>query len=227
MPTNIEHLTESIENEIDRYEEEYSEKQIKMYEYEVVDRFTERMFELAIDSRDETIKKHSPECKRIIEIMNKYDCTRKVWNTLEIECLFFKLNEITETLLDSYFLILLGRYNTARMTLRKWIELVVISTYFDTAGINDSNKQKFLDVEDMKSMGFGSKLYKLPHTSSSDDIMRLYKELSLYVHNEGTKLGQFLPFYNKNEFEDIYFKMNEIQVLIEKMIVENCKIDIK
>lgn len=227
MPNKIEHLAESIEDEIDRYEQEYCEKQIEMYEYEVVGRFTERIFELAIDSRDEIIQKHSQECKGMIEIMNKYDCSRKVWNTLDIECLFFKLNEITETLLDFYFLLLSGRYNTARMTLRKWIELVVISIYFDTAGIDDPDKIKFLDVEDMKSPRFSERLYKLPHTSSSDEIKRLYKELSLYVHNEGTKLGQFLPFYDKKEFENIYSIINEIQLLMEKMILENCKINIK
>lgn len=227
MPNKIERLADSIEDEIDRYKQEYSEKQIEMYEYEMVGRFTERIFELAIDSRDEIIQKHSQECKRMIETMNKYECNRKVWNTLDINCLFSKLNEITEILSDCYFLLLSGRYNTARMTLRKWIELVVISVYFDTTEIDDPDKIKFLKVEDMKSLGFGKKLFDLKNISSSDEIMKLYKKLSLYVHNEGKELGQFLPFYYKEEFEDIYLIINEIQLLLEKMILENCKIDIR
>ncbi|MBN2488585.1 MAG: hypothetical protein JXA98_06110 [Methanosarcinaceae archaeon] len=210
-------------------EQEWYEEQSEIHDSEVVRSFTERTFELAIASRDEIIKNHLQECKRIIEIIDMYDSYQKenVWISPEIECLSSKLNEINETLCDSYFLLLSARYNTARMTLRKWIELVVISIYFDTTGKNESNRQKFLDVEDMNSPGFTDKLKKLEYTSCNDEIKSLYKKLSLYVHNEGRMFGQPLPFYYKKEFEDIYSIINEIQPLMEKMILKNCGIDIR
>lgn len=222
MTNENEQPLESFDDELDRFEE----YQIEMAENEEARGITEKIFELAKKAMDETFQKHPEKCKRIIEIIEKYDCNRTQWNTLELECLFFKLNEIYENLDNFYFLLVSAKYNSARILLRKWIEIVVISIYFDTTGKNDPYRKKFLEVEQMEYVGFSKKLKKLSHTSCNNDINRLYQELSLYTHNEGKKFGQFFPFYYEDEFKNIYSKMNEIQLLIEKMITDNCNINI-
>ncbi len=222
MKTETELHHESMVDEFDEYED-YRYHQAEIEEAKGI---TEKIFELAKKSMDETFQKHPEECKRVIEIIEKYDCTRTHFSTLDIECLFFKLNEISDTLYDFYFLLVSARYNSARILLRKWIEIVVISIYFDTKGKNDAHRTQFLKVLQTENVGFSYKLGKLSDTSCNEDIKRLYKELSLYIHNEGKEGGQLLPVYLEKEFIDIYSKSNEIQLLVEKIILNNSKIQI-
>lgn len=219
MVTKNEPQTELIEEEIDR---SYA-YQFEVFGNEEARELAERTIELAKKSMDETYQKHPEKCKRIIEIMEKYNCTQAQWNTIEFGGLLSKLNEIYETLDDIFFLLISAKYKTARILLRKWIELVVISIYFDT--INHTDREKFIDVEQMK-LGFTKKLKELSDNSDRDAIISLYQELSLYTHNEGKKYGSLLPFYYEDEFMDVYSKINEIQLFIEKLIVKNYNIKI-
>ncbi len=228
--TETEPPPESIDDEFDsdRLEDELLEEYwIEMAENEEARGLTERTFELAKKAMDETFQKHPEKCKRIIEIIEKYDCTRTQWNTIEIECLLFKLSEIYETLHDFYFILVSAKYNSARILLRKWIELIVVSIYFDTTGKNDSNRQKFLDAQQIGYSLFSKSLKKLQCNSiNKDKIKILYQKLSLYTHNEGEICGQFLPFYHEKEFKDIYLQLNDIQSLMERMIADKYNINI-
>ena len=222
MTTENEQSDESIDDEFNRFEN----YQIDMAENEEAKGMTDKTFELAKKSMDEAFQKHPEKCKRILEIIEKYDCSGAQWNNLGTECLFAKLNEIFDTLNDFYYLLVSAKYNSARILLRKWIELVVLSIYFDTTGTIDHKRKEFLEVQQIGYSLFNKKIKKLQDKTCNTEIMNLYKELSLYVHNEGKSFGQFLPFYHEDEFIDISKKVNEIQSLMEIMIRPNCKIKI-
>lgn len=83
-------------------------------------------------------------------------------------------------------------------------------------------KQMWIDVNDMSSPNFKSKLDQV-----SDDAnliySKIYKKLSLYGHNEGRKYNWSLPFYDEKEFNDIYSEITRIQSKIKKMVEKNYK----
>ena len=199
-------------------------------EYQWAREKTLEVFQLAKNSMNKTFQKHPEECTIILDIKEKYYCNRKVWKNLNVlensDCLFLKLNDIYDLFGHIYLLLLSGRYNIPRILLRKWIELVVISIYFDTVGKGDPKRDKFLKVEDMKSPGFTHKLKKLQGGSCNDDILKLYQKLSLYTHNEGKKYGQSSLAYNEKEFEEVYSAIIDIQSYLEKIIYKNCNIKI-
>lgn len=217
-----------FEIKVDEYDE-FDDSQIELLEYRFVEENTLRLFELAKDSMNETLQKHPQECGIIIDIRDRYNCNLGTWKNLhvmtEFECLFLKLNEIYDIIDHLYFLLMSARYNVTRILLRKWIEMVLFSVYFDTAGKNDVLKDKFIDVNQMFYFPFNRKIKHLPDTSFNDKIEKLYQELSLYAHNEGEKYGQSFLSYYENEFIEVHSKTIEIQSYLEKIIYKNCNIE--
>jgi len=224
METENEQPFETKDDEND----ELNDSEIEMLEYRFARENTLRVFELAKKSMNVTLQKHPQECAIIIDMRDNYNCNLEVWKNVhvivEFECLFMKLNEIYNILDHLYFLLLSARYNVTRILLRKWIEIVLFSIYFDTSGKNDTLKDKFLYVDQMYRFPFTKKIKHLPDTSFNNEIVKLYQELSLYTHNEGEKYGQSSLLYNENEFIEVYSKTTEIQSYLNKIIDKNCNI---
>ena len=208
--------------------DEFNDCEIEMLEIRFARENTLRVFELAKNSMNETLQKHPQECGVIIDIRDNYNCNLEVWKNLHVmvkfECLFLKLNEIYDILDHLYFLLMSARYNVTRILLRKWIEIVLFSVYFDTSGKKDNPKDKFLEVDQMYYFPFTKKIKQLPDISFNNEIVGLYQELSLYAHNEGEKYGQSHLLYNENEFMEVYSKTTEIESHLKKIIDKNCNI---
>ncbi|NJD54426.1 MAG: hypothetical protein FIB07_16375 [Candidatus Methanoperedens sp.] len=171
-------------------------------------------------SMDETIEEKPDECQRIMGIIGGY--THLISfpldkEQLKYDCLPYKLNEINDTLEDMFLLLISAKYKTSRILLRKWLELVVVSIYCDTNPLADKDfTKKWMNVEDVGGLNFTDKLRKVS-SNDFDAILRIYKELSIYTHNEG-KRGEWDFSYNEKEFNDIFSKINQLQSYIEKMI---------
>lgn len=198
-------------------------KQLSPDEIDRMERF-QMSIDLAKKSMDETYEKHLEDCKFIIDLCDKY--YDLIWdNNDNFKCLKSKLSEISLTLWDTSFLIISAKYKTSRILLRKWLELVVCSIYFDTIEKEDKNKKMWIDVDDMGHTSFYKKLKKV--SDDADSINAIYKELSLYVHNEGKPSYFRDGFYDIKEFNDIYSEINRIQSKMEKMIEKNYKGEVR
>ena len=212
----------------DDVNDEFYDYQIEMFENRFARENTLRDFELAKNSMNKAFQKHPEECRIIIDIRERYNCNLEVWKNsqvlVEFKCLFLKLNEIYDILDHLYFLLMSARYNVTRILLRKWIEIVLFSVYFDTSGKSDPLKVKFLNVDQMFYFPFMRKIKKLSDITFNNEIIKLYQELSLYAHNEGEKHGQCFLLYNEDEFIEVYSKTTEIQSYLEKIIDKNCNI---
>ncbi|OGH04184.1 MAG: hypothetical protein A2W22_02945 [Candidatus Levybacteria bacterium RBG_16_35_11] len=221
--------------DIDELEEKMYDE---MYESARLQEATETIqyaIELAKKSMDETFAKHPDECHEIIKIMDNYRelvlGDKIQWNE-ENYGLFSKSNEICDILYDIAFLLACSKYKTARILLRKWLELVVVSMYYDTIGKDEHNKkgesyrQLWLEAADMGSSGFTPKLDKLKskkifEACDFDAIKKIYKDLSLYVHNEGQINFLMGIYYNEEQFNEIYSIITQIRLLTEKIITCN------
>ena len=180
----------------------------------------ELSIDLAKKSMNETYDKKLKECTVIIDLCEKYYNLVQYDNT-DSKCLHSKLIEIFDTMYDMFFLIMSAKYKTAKILIRKWLELVVLSIYFDTMEKNDTVKEMWINVDDMGSLGFYTKLKQL--SDNADSIYKTYKKLSLYAHNEGEKWKFPTDCYDEKEFNEIYSEIAQIQLEIEKMIEKNYK----
>lgn len=127
-------------DDIDEFDEKMYDEMYEWASLQEAKGIIQYAIELAKKSMDETFAKHPEECKEIIKIMDKYRdliLSDKIQWDEEKLCLFFKSNEISDTLYDIAFLLVCSKYKTVRILLRKWLELVVVSMYYDTVGKDD------------------------------------------------------------------------------------------
>lgn len=185
----------------------------------------ELSIQMAKKSMDETYEKHLKECKEIIDLSDKYYNLEMQYDNDNVQCLYSRLSEIALTVYDMYFLIMSAKYKTAKILLRKWLELIVLSIYFDTVETDEKKKQMWINVDNMKYLSFNKKLHKV--SDNADSIATTYEKLSLYAHNEGKRWNFTDGFYDKKEFNDIYSEITQIQLEIEKMIEKNYKGEVR
>lgn len=216
-------------------EEQRHYEELEQYHYDEIFSIFKNSLENSKNISKETLDNNFSDIEELIKIISKYEMWLFNSDTYpykmeKTQSFSIKLSEIIATLNDILFLLIIGMYNASRVLIRKFMELSISSVYMDAKETRDKIKKLWINSEDIwdkvtfdKKLTLGNRIKEVSNFNSKihDRVKQIYKELSMYVHNEGKNNLYLL--YDKDQFLEIFKIICEVDELIQKILNENYK----
>lgn len=218
METSNDEVDEEYQRMIDEDNERVLEEEKKKEEEEA--KFQEKQAENKIEEIFNDFKKIKEETMANNKI-NVIKINYSLQHFIEIYCSYMdiykqcgsafplKFGEIVDSVTDSFYLSVTGRYKTAYSLMRKILELFAIADYIDETFPKLPLPENVDDWIYNSGDSPISKKDAIQRIDNSGKLYTLYRELCKFTHNDGTENYKLflVPEYNKKGFDEYADKM--------------------